>query len=281
MTNPILDLVAQTLKDSTAAANSKADEILAATTDKTKRVHEIRTTEATEDETILKYREWLEKVNAQIEENTKRVDAYIADKHLKSVPEADLAALKEQYAELKATAVAGRKFAETIPGVSAEELAAALKDVPDLKSLRGGTSGGTGEGGKRPRIERISVSKDDGTTYTEVSETVKNAKTGKDEVKANFTILARWLSKDADAKVEVKDLQAHAFEAAKTDDLSTLNGTVFDFEVTVKDNRYFVKVQPAVPSAKAEVKTEAKAEESAPEANTETPEVTPEVPAAE
>ena len=65
----------------------------------------------------------------------------------------------------------------------------------------------------------------------------------------NFTVLSHALKSAFDTKVEVKDLQAAAFEAAGTDDLNTLDGKVIEFAYTVGETNVFVKVQPKSPDA--------------------------------
>lgn len=237
----ILDMVVATLSDATTKANTVADKILAATTDRTKMVHEIRTAENTDDEKIKAYQAWFEAAQAKIEEQTAAIDEYIKTEKLgDTLDEAALNALREQYKELKTQVTSAVNFAKTVPGFSEETLA----KVPDLKSLRGGTSGG-GTGGKRPRVERISFSASADGPWTEVEK----------EGKTNFTLLAQRLSKDSGTKVEVKDLQAAAFESAGTDDLSSLDGKVFTFAHSVgegeKAKSVWVKVQPAVKSDEA------------------------------
>lgn len=244
----ILDMVLATATEQTNKANEIADKILAATTDRTKRVHEIRTDENTQDEKVKAFQEWFDKANAKIEEQVAAIEEYIKTTLLASVDESEVETLREQYKELKTGVSTALNFAKTVPGYSEE----ALANVPDLKSLRGGTSG-AGTGGKRPRVERMSFSTNSEGPWTEVD---KDGKT-------NFTLMAQRLSKESGTKVEVKDLQSAAFEAAGTDDLSTLNGRVFSFAYSAGDKNYFVKVQPVDKSAaedNAPAETESAAE---------------------
>jgi hypothetical protein len=245
MANDILTMVVKTYRDAVEAANGLADRIAAASKDTKARVHEIRNDPNVTDPKVKEGQEWLEKANAAIEKRIAELDAYIAE-NLVNKQEEDVDALKTQYGENKTNATTARKFLDTLPGVSDEEKNAALKDVPELKTLRGGSS--SGGGGKRPRLERVSFSNDNGTTYSEVWEEIENPKTKVKENKVNFTIVARKLAKEYGAKVEVKELQAAAFEAAGTDDLSTLNGKPFDFAYSVgegeKAKNVFLRVQP-------------------------------------
>lgn len=242
MANDILTMVVKTYRDAVEAANALADRIAAASKDVKARVHEIRNDPNTTDPEVKEFQEWYEKANAAIEKRVAEIDAKITAK-LSNTETEDVDSLKTQYGENKTNATTARKFLDTLPGVSAEDKEAALKDVPDLKSLRGGSSG-AGGGGKRPRLERVSYSADNGETYSEVWEEIENPKTKEKENKVNFTIVARKLAKEFGSKVEVKELQSAAFAAAETDDLSTLNGKPFDFAYSVGDKNVFLRVQP-------------------------------------
>lgn len=241
MANEILTMVVKTYSDAVTTANALAERIAAASKDSKALVHELRNDPNTTDPEIKAHQEWLEKAQARIEEKIAEMDAKILES-LKDRQTEDVDALKAEYATAKTNATTAHKFAATIPGVSEDEIKEALKDVPELKSLRGGSTGG-GTGSKRPRLERVSFSTDNGNTYTEITEDVKNAKTGEVETKVNFTIVARRLAKDLGSKVEVKDLQTAAFEAAKTDDLSATNGKPFEFAYSVGEKNVFLRVQ--------------------------------------
>lgn len=239
-------MIVQSLVDLTNEANAKAEAIGAATTDRTKLVHEIRTEETPRDETVAAFQNWYEEANARIEAEVAKIDKHIAETYLKAVSEEEVDALKVAYKDLKDKAVTARKyFLAAIPGATEED----LKDVPDLKNLRGGNSGqGGGTGAKRPRVQSLAYSLDNGKTYTDVSKPGKNSK-GEDVVTTNFTVLAGALKDAKVGKVEVKDLQAAAFAAAGTDDFSTLDGKVFEFVTTVGEQNVTVKVQPKVADA--------------------------------
>lgn len=237
----MLDMVRQTIAKQTEQANGLVEKISAATSDTGKLVHEIRTDENVTDETVKAFQDWYDKANAAIEAKVAEIDAYIKANLLPSqnLSETDVEALKEQYRELKSGIKSAMGFVATLPGYDPEKF-----DVPELKNLRGGTSGGnSGEGGKRPRLAAIWVND------TLIEKVTTNPKTGEDVHTSNFTLAAQAISKDSKSKVEVKDLQAAAFEAAKTDDLSTLAGTVFDFVYSSGEKNYKVKVQPAVKDA--------------------------------
>lgn len=239
MANDMLTLLETGLTSQTTEANELAEKIGAATSDRTKLVHDHLTDENTEDEKILAYQEFIEKANAEIEAQTEAARAYVMEKYLPEVDDSAIEAQKTQYAALVAQIKAARKYAATIPGFSEEE---SLKNVPALKTLRGGTAGG-GTGSKRPRLQRVAYRTSTNQPWTEVS-TQKDAKDGTKVTVTNFSLLATTLKEKFKSKVEVKDLQAAAFDAAGTDDLSTLNGHVFDFATSVGDKTVFIQVQP-------------------------------------
>lgn len=238
MANDMLTMLATGLTSQTGEANGLAEKISAATSDRTKLVHDHLTDENTEDEKILAYQEFVEKANAEIEAQTEAARAYVMEKYLPEVDDSAIEAQKTQYAALVAQIKAARKFASTIPGYKDEDLA----EVPALKTLRGGTAGG-GTGSKRPRLQRVSYRTATNQPWVEVS-TQRAGKDGTEVTVTNFSLLATTLKDVFKAKVEVKDLQAAAFDAAGTDDLSTLNGNVFDFATSVGDKTVFVQVQP-------------------------------------
>lgn len=265
--NPMLAMIVATVTESTKNANAIAEEIVNASKDKNARTHEVIADESVTDEKVVQYREWENKLLQTLEEGRSQISEYIASQPAligATLSEEDLTTKKTEYGKLKESVTSGVKFAKSgaIPGLTDEEITAAFKDVPELKTLRGGSSGATGEGGKKPRLERVSYSLDNGKTYSEVWENVKNAKTGKEEAKVSFTILAKKLATELKAKVEVKDLQSAVFDAAKTDDLSTTNGRVIELVHTVGEKNVFLRVQAKDPNA---AKAEDEAEKSEPE----------------
>lgn len=235
MANPMVEMVAQTVADQTAKANALVEQINANTTDKGKLVHDIRNSPETNDPEVKAFQEWAEKAEAEINRRRALVDEHITKNLLPATADFDVDAAKAQYKELKSTIQAAHKFVETVPGYSADDF-----QVPELKNLRGGSSAGTGEGGKRPRLNRIWI---DGQVIEKSRETDDGTVTV-----SNFTLAAAALSKRTGTKVQVRDLQAAAFAAAGTDDLSTLGGTVFDyyFEAGEGDKRInaHIEVEP-------------------------------------
>jgi len=183
-------------------------------------IAEIRNT--SEDERIVAFREWKEKVEAALLAKELEVDHIIKAEFIESEP-VDIDAVKAAHKELVGKAKALRTVLTQFAGE------AAIHKLPELKSLSGrAVSAGAGTGSKRPRLQSVTVKgvpvfstkkEEDGTT-TQV---------------ASFTVLAQWLSakERGGIKVEPKTLQEAAFAAAGTDDLSTLAGRPVSFAVTV------------------------------------------------
>ncbi len=239
MSDDMRTMIVSSITALTEEANSQATKIGAATTDRTKMVHDVLTDESVSDETVKKFQNWKEALLAKLEEEEAKAREYVAANLLPSSEEIDVEAAKTSYKELADKVKTARKFyLTTLPGATEDD----LKDVPALKTLRGGTAG-NGTGGKRPRVQRIAFRANTTDNWTEVSKQAKNAK-DEDVTVTNFTVLAQALAKEYKTKVEVKDLQANAFEAAGTDDLNSLDGKVFEFAVTVGDKNIFVQVQP-------------------------------------
>lgn len=237
--NPMVEMVRVTVTDQIEKANALVKTINENTTDKGKLVHDIRTDENSTDEKVKEFQAWFQQAEAAIAKKVAEIDGYILSNLMPKSEPVDVEALKTQHKALKDSIKAALTFVQSVPGYNADSF-----KVPDLANLRGGTSSGTGQGGKRPRLNRIWVnvdgSKGEGTL---ISKATKNAK-GEDVEVSNFTLAAAAIGKATKSKVEVKDLQAAAFAAAKTDDLSTLGGQVFEyfFEAGEKENRKNVKV---------------------------------------
>lgn len=244
MANDMQEVVKATLTQKISEANDIATKVAAASVDSKSLVHEIRDNdESVTDTTVLDFRTKYNAAVAELESWVAEINTYITATLLPAQSgEVDVEALKAEYKDLKSKISAARTFAKTM-GMEDSDLA----DLPELKTLRGGTSSGGKPGGKRPRIASISVGNVDGSNMVRVYDTVEN-KDGTTVEVNNFTLAARFIgNKDhANTKVEVSDLQRAAFEAAKTDDLSTLNGTPFEFVYSPDEGKhsYNVKVTP-------------------------------------
>lgn len=237
--DPMVQMVQTTVTEQVNKANALVKTINENTTDKGKLVHDIRTDENSTDEQVREFQKWFAQAEAAIAQKVAAIDEHIKANLLPKSEEVDVEALKVQHKALKDSVKAALTFVQSIPAYDPETF-----KVPDLANLRGGTSTGTGQGGKRPRLNRIWVNLDGSEGVgTLISKDTKNAK-GEDVTVSNFTLAAAAIGKATKSKVEVKDLQAAAFAAAKTDDLSTLGGKLFDyyFEAGTDANRKNVKV---------------------------------------
>lgn len=256
MANDLVTAVTSTLVTLVTEANEAAKKHSAATVDTKSLIHEILFDNETTDETILKFRAWHEQANAAILAEESKAAEY-AQGTMPKGEEVDTEALKASYTEKKSQVTAAIKLLKTLPGFTEEW----LKDVPELKTLRGGTAGtGSGTGGKRPRIANLWIGDAAGNNFQRVYE-VKGEGDKATEV-SNFTLLAKFLSakERANTKVEVKDIQAAAFAAAGTDDLKSLDGKVFEFSFSAgkagEEKNYMVRVAPSVPDSADDEATE-------------------------
>lgn len=238
MSADVIKMVQGMIKGYADERNEIMTEIGTLTGDRTKLVHDYRTDPDTEDEEIKAYQEWEEQAHAELEAQRAAMDAKITAKYLPEIDEEDVKAKQAKADELLKSYKAAIKFAETVPGFDKDK---DLADIPALVNAKGGTAG-SGTGSKRPRLQRVAYRLAASDPWTEVKE-VKEVK-GENVDVTNFSLLATTLRDAKVGKVEVKALQEAAFAEAKTDDLSTLGGTVFDFAVDVGDKTVFVQVQP-------------------------------------
>lgn len=245
MSTDMKALVIAGMNDSAEKAETLATKIGAATTDREKLVHDyLNPDEGTEpvDETIAAHLKWREKAMAAIEEADDKAREHIRSNYLEDVDENAVNALKVEYTEQADAYKAARKFFLTLPGATEDD----LSEVKPLKTLRGGTAKG-GSGSKRPRLQRIAYRTSTSEPWTEMSKETENAK-GETVTTSSFSVAAAALKSKFGTKVEVKDLQAAAFEAAGTDDLSTKGGEVFEFATSVGDQTVFIQIQPKADS---------------------------------
>lgn len=238
MSDDMRTMIVSSITSLTEQANAEATRIASATTDRKALVHDILNADEPTDEKVKKFQEFKEQILARLEQEEEKAREYVSTTLLPAAEEFDVDAAKSTYKELADKVKTARKFfLTTLPGATEDD----LKDVPALKTLRGGTSSG-GTGSKRPRVNRLAYRANSSDNWTEVSKSTE--KNGETVTVTNFTVLAQSLSKVYGSKVEVKDLQAAAFEAAGTDDLNSLDGKVFEFAVSVGDKSVFVQVQP-------------------------------------
>lgn len=189
-------------------------------------IAEVRNT--SDDPRIVAFREWKAQADAAILAKENEIDAIIKAE-LVSVEPIDLEKIK---AEHKSIVTKARDLEKALKSVVGE---AAVVNLPTLKSLSGrAVSASGGSGGKRPRIQSIVV--DGVEVYEEVEDKDKAGnKLGTKSHVASFTVLARWMGskEQTGVKVDVSSLQQACFAAAKTDDLSSLDGKPVSFPYTV------------------------------------------------
>jgi hypothetical protein len=206
------ELILATIVTTTNEANAVQTQIAAATTDRTKAVHEALSDPDTTIPYVKEYQSWEEKALAKIEENRAKVAAQYEAEYLKTLSEEEINALKETHKAKVAAVKAAVGYAKLALGdqVTDEEFAA----LPALKTARGKTAGQGGTGGKRPRVNAIAYRTSTSEPWTEASEQREN-KEGETVTVTNFTVLAKAL-KDA---------------------------------FTVGEHNVFIKVQPKQPDA--------------------------------
>jgi hypothetical protein len=174
-----------------------------------------------------------QKANELVNTLAAQMDADNADKV--ELPTPDEVAESEKVVEMTRESVkAHLKFLNDAYGVTYD----ISEIVPSNLKPRRGRKPGTGKGIKKPRLQAIDVK------VGEESVLKLNAANEKATERATFSNLAAWMTKDAGLKVDVGDLQAHAYEVAKTQDLTTVNGPV-EFAATVGDKHYMVSILPA------------------------------------
>ena len=212
-TNPMLDLIVTTATDTIAQANAIAEKIAASRVNVNKMFHDWRDTDEPTDERVQKFQAYREDLLNRLEQAEKALrEIYVSEvAETSAMSDEDYEAAKKEHADLRTKINATVKFLEMQPGG-----AEAAKSLPDVLGISGRKTGGTGTGGKRPRLAHATVN----------GETVQN-----DEGNVTFTLLAQHISKAAGEKVGPRDLQEAAFETAGTNDLSTVSEVEFGYSV--------------------------------------------------
>jgi len=225
---------AAALSELVVQANGLADKLVAAGNSQML-VHQFRNDAETEDDAILKFRQWLDAANTEILKRTEAIDAYIVEKGYVDTTPIDTEAVTTQYKTVAQQVRDMRKTLASFPG--AED---ALKDVPELKAAPGTGRGGANTTGiMRPRfaqiLYRVAGTEEWQDAFTEVD------KDGTKVRKTNLTILSQVLGKGVkDASVSAKDLQEAMYSAAGTKDLSA----PVEFAFGVGDKNYEIRVTP-------------------------------------
>lgn len=210
-----------TLRSESAAYNVLAERIVHAD-NAVRLVHEYRDDAETEDPNIVAFRDFKEKLLANLAAAETKIETYIVDNKLVDTTPIDVAAATEQ-AKAKAKLVKELKTVlSNFPGGTE-----ALSELPELTKLPGVRAGGsTGAGGtgiKRPRLTSITV---DGVNIEK-------------DGKSTTGILAAHLTKAeyvtaTGGEITTSFLQEHLYAAAGVSDLSTLKGRPIEFSLAVK-----------------------------------------------
>jgi hypothetical protein len=184
-------------------------------------VSEVRDTKETDDENILAFRNFKEDLLSKLNAAEDKIDAYITATYVKPDDTVDVEKVKAEHKELVKITRTIRQLLEQLDSENA------TVGLPDVKNVSGrAVSSASGTGTKRPRLSKIVV---DGEEVF----AMKDEKDGTKTQVTSFTVLAAWLSKRVSErfglkgfKVEPSVLSRMAFEEAKTDDLSTVNGPI-------------------------------------------------------
>lgn len=172
--------------------------------------------ETSEDETVAKFRDWLEKALAKINSETEKINGYILSNgivHGNVMTDEEVASAKEEHKALAKAAAESWKAAETVATI----LGQTMPEKPEVLTFSGKASsgnGGGGTGGRRLRFSRVEVN---GT-----------------EVK-NLSAVSQKIKSDTGKSVTAKDLQQALFETIGTDDISGLSDAEFAVSETDKD----------------------------------------------
>ena len=221
-------------------ANTHADKVIHAG-NATLLLHQVRDEADTDNADILQYREAIDQINNKVLDLQKWVEAKIIEAGLVDTAPVDEDAERAAYKAARDQFKALGEMYKTLTGGTAIPVAVELKNLPGTRASS------SGSGTLRPRVSEVSA---DGVKLQGKG---PKAKDGSDTFVSNFSVLAAYLSKVADRKVEVSDLHAAAFAAAGTSDLSSLNGTPIEFVYNVEMNdaehtvlTFDIKVVPSV-----------------------------------
>lgn len=179
-----------------------------------------------DDEIVVKFREWLEKANNAIIAEEAKIDEYIKSNLIPKGEDFDVDAVKAAHKELVKKVRGLRDVLVMVGGGENATLS-----LPGVKSISGRAVSGGGTGIRRHRLDNVTV---DGKDVYAVK---RDKEAGTEEHIASFGALHAFLNKHPEVKgtgtsVELTDLHNAAYKAAGTDDFASLNGKPFKFSVT-------------------------------------------------
>lgn len=170
--------------------------------------------ENSDDETVVKFREWLELALAKINEETEKVNKHIVDSGIvagvETMSDEEVTAAKAEHKTHKDEGNEAWNAAETVAKILGETMPA----KPEVLNLSGKASKGgqgTGTGGRRLRFAKVTVN----------GEEVKN-----------LAAVAQKIKAKTKENVTATDLQKALFETVGTDDMSKINDTTFGWTST-------------------------------------------------
>jgi hypothetical protein len=221
-------MILATIREQAAAFNAEQAKYDAATGDRSKAVHDLR--ESSDDAKVVKFRKWLEDLDAKREAAVADIDAYISENLMPAsdLSEADAETLKTALTEQRKEIKQGVDYFLSLPAVKNVEGAENL--LPEIKGARRGVSKGTGAGAPKPRVTGVYV---DGVLCSH-----EVTKDGKTETKSSFTDAVKFLSDKYGVKIQTSDLHAGYFAEAKVEPADWASGpdkVTYVFHVTDKD----------------------------------------------
>lgn len=214
--NAVVDGLVALATDKAQAANTLAERVTSARGNFAKSIKDTR--ENGDEDYIVEYREWEEKVYAEINRRREVVDAKIAESlGGKSMTDDEIKQAETEHKDLLKEARAAWKAAEQTAGMFSVTL---TDTAPELKTLAGRTSsvkGGAGSGGRRFRFDDVTIN---------------------GESVGSLSKAAHKITSESGVKTTAKDLQDALREQTKTDDPAKMNGTELPYTVT-KDGKNF------------------------------------------
>lgn len=215
--NAVVDGLVDLATSKATEVNALADKVAGARGNFAKTLKDMR--ENGEEDYNVEYREWEEKVYAEINRRREAVDAKNAEKAGgKSMSEDEIKAAEEQHKTLAKEAKAAWKAAQSTAlmfGVTLEG------DGPEVKTLAGRKStvgkGGSGSGGRRFRFDDVTLN---------------------GESVGSLSKAAHKIGQESGVKTTATDLQNALVDQCKTDKPAEMNGVELGYTVTKDGKNY-------------------------------------------
>lgn len=213
--NAVVDGLVDLATAKASEVNALADKVAGARGNFAKTLKDMR--ENGEEDYNVEYREWEEKVYAEINRRREAIDAKNAEKAGgKSMSEDEIKAAESQHKDLSKEAKAAWKAAQSTAGMFGVTLEG---DGPELKTLAGRKStvgkGGAGSGGRRFRFDDVKIN---------------------GESVGSLSKAAHKVSQVSGVKTTATDLQNALVDQCKTDKPAEMNGVELPYTAT-KDGK--------------------------------------------